>query len=58
MSSMSDVHAEITDLRAEAVQAGDLGWVRVCNAALEGDDEALTECLRFLDEADAASFTA
>lgn len=44
----------IQALRTEAGQAGDLEQVRICDAALAGDPEAIEECKRVLDEAQAS----
>lgn len=40
-------------LRVEAGAAGDLDMVTICDAALEGDAEALAECARVVRSAEA-----
>lgn len=42
-------------LRDAAGEAGDLEMVAVCRRALEGDEEAVAECVRVIREAEAQS---
>ena len=42
-------------LRAEAGAAGDTRQVELCALALEGDDEAMAECLRVMGEGELAA---
>jgi hypothetical protein len=45
--------AQISNLRAEAGNAGDLDMVAICDAALEGDEAAIKECVRVISDAEA-----
>lgn len=40
--------SQIADLRTEAGQAGDIAQVRICAAALDGDEAARAECARVI----------
>lgn len=42
---------DIYALRSEAGASGDLEMVAICERALEGDPDAISECTRVLDEA-------
>lgn len=44
---------QISNLRDEAGQAGDLAQVALCDRALDGDDAAIAECARAISEAQA-----
>jgi hypothetical protein len=44
---------QIQALRTDAGQAGDLEQVRICDAALAGDPEAIAECERVINDAQA-----
>lgn len=46
-------NAQITALRNEAAEAGDLEQVTICNRALSGNDEARAECARVIADAEA-----
>jgi len=48
---------QIIQLSNEAAEAGDQLQVEICNAALDGDDAAITECGRVIDEARAMGHT-
>ena len=43
--------SQIEALRAEAAQAGDFAMVDICNAALDGDSDAMAECARVIVDA-------
>jgi hypothetical protein len=52
MGTMNDeARARIWALQREARKAGDEAQVELCQRALAGDDEALTECLSVIAEA-------
>jgi hypothetical protein len=40
--------AQISALRTEAAIAGDLDMMRLCNAALAGNEAALAECAKVI----------
>lgn len=42
---------QIQSLRTEAGQAGDLDQVAICDRALDGDADAITECERVIEAA-------
>lgn len=44
-------YEQIQALRDEAAQAGDFEQVTICDLALEGDEVAIAECGRVIDEA-------
>ena len=49
----TETETRIAQLRAEAAQHGDDAQVELCNAALEGNAEALTACLAVAADAEA-----
>ena len=46
----------IVDLSDNAASAGDLDQVAICDLALLGDEDAFDECLRVIEDAEAAAF--
>lgn len=44
---------QLVALRGEAAAAGDLAQVRLCGAALRGDESARAACVRVIREAEA-----
>lgn len=44
MTSTTPTTQQLHDLRSEAGSAGDAEMVAICDRALEGDAEALSEC--------------
>lgn len=48
---MNITDERITALRAEAVKAGDMEMVAVCDMALKGSTLALAECARVIADA-------
>ena len=40
--------AQISALRTEAAIAGDLDMMRICNAALAGNEAAIAECAKVI----------
>jgi hypothetical protein len=42
---------QIETLRAEAASAGDTAQVAICDRATDGDDSAIAECARVINEA-------
>jgi hypothetical protein len=45
----------IEALMAEAAAAGDMEMVRICERAIEGDDDAIAECARVIRDAAAVA---
>lgn len=48
--------SEVVAMREGAMDAGDMEQVQVCDAALGGDLDAITECVRVLNDAVAAGW--
>lgn len=47
--------SQVRALRAEAALAGDTAQVEICDRAMNGDREALRECVRVINDAEAGS---
>lgn len=54
-SAIGRLNDRVFALRDEAMAAGDVAQVTLCNAALGGDDAAYARCIDALDDAEAAA---
>lgn len=53
--AIDDLNDRVFALRDEAMAAGDVAQVTLCNAALGGDDAAYARCVAALEDAEAAA---
>jgi hypothetical protein len=52
---MMIMDTQISELRAEAADAGDRAQVELCDLALDGDDAARASCAEVIADAEAAN---